>query len=78
MEELKKRTCVACGSQKLCFGYLGTAANAFIPSGIFTIHGFRSRAYVCFDCGYVGQYISKEKMEKLKEKLKDRIGEEEE
>ena len=77
MEEVKRRNCIACGSHRLCFGYLGTAANSFVPSGIFTIHGFRSRAYVCFDCGHVGQYISKEKMEKLKEKLKDRMDEQE-
>ena len=73
MNSQQKRVCVACGSTSLCYGYVGTATNAFIPSGLFTIHGYRNRAYVCIDCGYVGQYISREKLEKLKEKLKDRL-----
>jgi hypothetical protein len=61
--------CVSCGSTELCFGYLGTAANVFVPTGVFTLHGFKTRSYVCLKCGQMGQYIPKDKLEKLKEKL---------
>jgi len=61
--------CLACGSTELCFGYLGTAANVFVPTGVFTIHGFRTRSYVCLSCGTMGHFIAKDKLEKLKEKI---------
>jgi hypothetical protein len=62
--------CLACGSKELCFGYLGTAANVFVPTGVFTIHGYRTRSYVCLKCGNLGHFISKDKLEKLKDKLR--------
>jgi len=68
--------CVACGSKNLCFGTLGTSAsNVFIPSGIFTVHGYKTRSYTCLDCGYVNQYLPKDRLDKLKEKLRDRLKE---
>ncbi len=65
--------CVACGSKNLCFGYIGTATNAFVPSGVFTVHGYRTRSYVCLDCGHISQYLPKDKLDKLKEKFRDRL-----
>ncbi len=67
-------TCVACGGKDICFGYLGNTANAFVPSGMFTISGFRIRSYVCMNCGYLGQYIPKDKVQKLKERFQERLG----
>ncbi len=61
--------CPACGNKDICFGYFGTAANTFVPSGVFTVGGFRTRAYVCLQCGTISQYIPVDKLEKLKEKF---------
>ena len=43
-----------------------------MPSGIFTIHGYRIRSYVCLNWGSIGQYISKDKLDNLREKFKER------
>jgi len=73
MAEQVQFKCIACGSADLCFGYQGTAANVFVPTGTFTLHGYRSRSYVCLKCGHMSQYIPKDKLEKLKEKFKARL-----
>jgi hypothetical protein len=65
-----KFKCLACGSTDLCFGYQGTAANVFVPSGVFTFHGFKTRSYVCLRCGHMGHFMAKDKLEKLRAKLK--------
>lgn len=65
-----KFKCLACGSTDLCFGYQGTAANVFVPSGVFTFHGFKTRSYVCLRCGHMGHFMAKDKLEKLRGKLK--------
>ena len=65
-----KFSCTMCGSTELCYGYLGTAANVFVPSGIFTLHGYKTRSFVCLRCGYLGQFIAKDKLEKLRERIK--------
>ncbi|MCP5102398.1 MAG: hypothetical protein GY950_03415 [bacterium] len=67
--------CVACGSTELCFGYQGTAANVFVPTGTFTLHGYRSRAFVCLKCGQMGHYIPKDKLKKLNEKFRSQFEE---
>jgi hypothetical protein len=67
-------TCVACGGKEICFGYLGNTPSVFVPSGIFTISGFRIRSYVCLNCGYLGHYIPKDKLQKLKERFVERLG----
>ncbi len=61
--------CLNCGSTELCFGYLGTTSNVFVPTGVFTVHGYRTRSYVCLKCGYMGNYLPKDKLEKLREKF---------
>ncbi len=61
--------CLACGSTELGFGNLATPANVFIPTGMFTVYGFKSRAYVCLKCGTIGHYLPKDTVEKLKDKL---------
>jgi DNA-directed RNA polymerase subunit RPC12/RpoP len=66
----EKYKCLACGSTDLCFGYQGTAANVFVPSGVFTFHGFKTRTYVCLRCGQMGHFMAKDKLEKLRAKLK--------
>jgi len=65
-----KFKCLACGSTDLCFGYQGTATNVFVPSGVFTFHGFKTRSYVCLRCGHMGHFMAKDKLEKLRAKLK--------
>jgi hypothetical protein len=65
-----KFKCLACGSTDLCFGYQGTATNVFVPSGVFTFHGFKTRSYVCLRCGHMGHFMAKDKLEKLSAKLK--------
>ena len=62
--------CLHCGGTELCFGYQGTAANVFVPSGTFTFHGYRTRSYVCLKCGQMGQFLTKEKLDKLKDKFR--------
>jgi len=62
--------CPICGSMDLCFGYLGTPGTTFIPTGVFTIHGFKTRSYVCLKCGYLTNYIPRDKLRKLAEKIK--------
>lgn len=68
-------SCVACGSKDLCFGYLGGGINFFIPSNIFTVNGFKTRSYVCLNCGFITQYISQDKLEKIKKKMGDKLNE---
>lgn len=65
--------CLSCGSTELCFGYLGTTANVFVPTGIFSVHGYRIRSYVCMKCGQMGNYLPKDKLEKLKEKFNNTV-----
>ena len=64
--------CTACGSERVVFGYTGNASNTFVPSNIFVVYGFRTRSYVCLDCGHVSNFISREKIEKLKARLGER------
>lgn len=66
----EKFKCLSCGSTDLCFGYQGTAANVFVPSGVFTFHGYRTLSYVCLRCGQMGHFMAKDKLEKLRVKLK--------
>lgn len=66
------KCCTACGSQRLVFGYNGNASNVFVPSNVFVVYGFRVRSYVCLDCGHVDQFISREKLEKLKARVGER------
>jgi hypothetical protein len=61
--------CAICGGKEVCFGYLGTAGTNFVPSGTFTISGFRIRSYVCLNCGHIWQYLPQDKVEKLREKF---------
>ncbi len=61
--------CLACNGTELVFGYLGGTASVFVPSGVFTMYGFKTRTFVCLKCGQVNQYVSKSKLEKLREKF---------
>ena len=63
--------CPQCDSSELCFGYQGTASNVFVPSGVFTFHGYKTRAFVCLKCGSLSHYIPKDRLAKLKEKFKE-------
>jgi len=65
--------CLACGGKELCLGYQGTAASMFIPSNMFTLNGYRIRTYVCLKCGHVGQYMSKDRLQKLRERYFQRF-----
>jgi hypothetical protein len=73
MNETRGFSCPFCGSNDLCFGYIGSniggSGNAFVPSGMFTLHGFRTRSFVCLACGQVGQFIPRDKLEKLRAKF---------
>lgn len=70
-EELKRSVCTKCGSSKVCYGYMGSGGNVFVPSGIFTVHGYRIRAFVCLRCGYIENYIPEDKLQKLRDKIAD-------
>ncbi len=65
--------CMHCGSTELAFGYQGTSSNVFVPSGLFTFHGYKTRSYVCLQCGHLGHYMPKTGLDKLKERLKSRF-----
>jgi hypothetical protein len=69
MSEARSFTCPFCGSGDLCFGYIGRSGNVFVPSGVFTLDGFRTRSFVCLGCGQVGQFIPRDKLEKLRAKI---------
>lgn len=71
MDIVQQFACIACGGTELCFGELGKPSNIFIPSGVFTIYGFRTRSYVCLSCGHVNTYVPREKVERLKRKFKE-------
>jgi len=71
-KNVPEHRCVACGGSEVCFGYLGTGGQSFIPSGIFTMAGYSTRAYVCLHCGFVHQYLPPDKLASLKNKLTDR------
>lgn len=64
--------CTACGGTDLCFGNLGTGTNSFIPSGVFTVYGFRIRSFVCLKCGHVQNYIPKDKLQRLRQRFRTR------
>ncbi len=68
MDQNRHYTCLACGSSRLVFGYLSGGGSIFVPSGIFTMNGFRTRTYVCMDCGQLGHFLSMQKLVKLREK----------
>jgi len=70
MLENESRTCNACQGSNLCYGYMGMRANSFVPSGIFTSAGYRVQAYACLDCGNIGYFLSREKLDRLKQRLK--------
>lgn len=67
-----KLKCITCGSPDLCFGYLGTPANVFVPTGSFTFHGYKTRSYVCLKCGQIGSFMARDKLEKIREKFSER------
>ena len=73
MDQVHKLHCVSCGGSHLCFGYLGTMKNVFVPSGLFTISGFKTRSFVCLDCGHIAQYIQQGRLLKLREKFKQQL-----
>ena len=68
MDKNRPYSCLACGSTRLVFGYLSGGGSIFVPSGIFTMNGFRTRTYVCMDCGQVGHFLTLEKVAKLRDK----------
>lgn len=71
MDEKILHKCLACDSADLIFGYLGGTASVFVPSGVFTMYGFKTRTFVCLKCGQVNQYLSKSKLAKLREKFRN-------
>ncbi len=75
LSESQSFKCLHCGSAELCFGYQGTSTNVFVPSGTFTFHGYKTRAYVCLKCGVMGHYIPKNSLLKMKDKLSSRFTE---
>jgi len=68
-------SCISCGSKELCFGYLSGGVNIFVPSNLFTVYGFKTRSYVCLNCGFITQYIPKDKLNKLKQKMGEKLKE---
>lgn len=62
--------CLACGQSEVIFGYLGLAAtNVFVPSGVFNVGGYRTRAYLCVQCGNISQYVPQDRLDKLRERF---------
>ena len=77
MQNIDKFSCVACGGENLCFGYLGIGgvSNVFIPSGVFSVSGSKTRSFVCLNCGYVGQYIPQNKLDRMRNRFKEEVEE---
>ncbi len=75
MKFKREFTCVDCGGKNVCFGYTGSTSNVFVPSGIFVVHGYRTRSYVCLDCGHISQYIPESGLEKLRLRFSSRLDE---
>ncbi|MCP4213099.1 MAG: hypothetical protein GY765_00515 [bacterium] len=73
MSPISNFKCLHCGSTEMCFGYQGAAANVFVPNGLFTIHGYKTRAYICLDCGVMGHYMPKDKLERMKQRLESQF-----
>jgi DNA-directed RNA polymerase subunit RPC12/RpoP len=74
MQYKRELTCVSCGSKNICFGYTGSTSNVFVPSGIIVFHGFRTRSYVCLECGHIAQYLPEDKVSKLRDRFKKKLG----
>ncbi len=73
MKFTRELSCVECQGKNLCFGLMGSATNTFVPSGMIMFTGFRTRAYVCLDCGHITQYIPEDKLVKLRDRFKIRL-----
>ncbi len=71
-KNVPNHSCVACGGKEVCFGYLGAGGSTFVPSGVFTMAGYRTRAYVCLHCGAIHEYLPPDKLEALRHKLAER------
>ena len=76
MEEMDKQ-CPLCGHQGLLLGYTlvnstGLLAAAwqpvsFIPAGKRMWRGYQVAAFACLECGFVGQLLSPDAVQKLRE-----------
>lgn len=73
MEE-KTRTCPVCGSGEVHPGKVtgnGSYITAFIPdvtSWLSYSPTLRMQAMVCMSCGFVGQYLDEEALERIRQK----------
>lgn len=67
-------SCLVCGGKNTCFGYTGSTTNVFVPSGLFVMRGYRTRSYVCLDCGQISQYIPETGLQKLRTRFKEKVG----
>ncbi len=65
--------CPSCGNTELCFGYFGNTTNVFVPTGIFTLHGYKTRSYLCIQCGHLGQFMTQDRVRKIRDRLKSRF-----
>ena len=61
-----ERKCLACGSTKLVFGKKGVHRHTFVPHKVMWT-GYEIAAYVCLDCGAVGEYMDDKELGKLRE-----------
>jgi hypothetical protein len=61
------RKCFACGSTSLQYGTIGAHRHTFIPEKKTMWVGYDIRAYVCLDCGTVGEYLQDRDIDKLRD-----------
>ena len=52
-----ERKCLACGGPRRIEGNLGAYKHTFMPQGRFVWMGYKVKASVCLDCGFVAHYV---------------------
>jgi hypothetical protein len=57
--EPPQRKCPSCHGTNLVDGRLGMTTHTFIPEGRWMWVGYAVKAFVCLDCGLIGQYLDK-------------------
>jgi len=69
MEQPKKQ-CPICNHDMLCYGSAASLGpHTFVPARKLMVTGYQTEAFVCLSCGYVGHFLSEQKLSRLKSQI---------
>ena len=60
--------CASCGKTDLQHGKCGVEKHTFMPGEKMMMMGYVLEARACLDCGFVGHYLSRSDIEKIKQR----------